>query len=349
MNTILKYTCPIALAIALTACGGSNSTKSEPITTASDLTDSSTTITQPEAVYNLHPDDVAEYVEEFKYKYDQLELQIDGVQYDISVHSTDVEKKVIYARYEKGFLSFGFDFIEGVPLAKLYVIETGTEDLGAAHEEVDAYLAGYDISIEFDDDNAIYTGRLNNITQQDFNVRLIINDSVVSSGSTTLAIEGAIATVKGELGTKTYIQVQDLINNNPEVTTLLLQTITGSVDDDINSHTGRLVRNAQLTTKVEKGSRIYSGGVDLFASGYQRVYESGAIVGVHSWCCESGKTADQLSKDDPAHKSQLTYFREMLGDELGPEFYFFTINAAPFDSIHEMSDAEMSKYLLKDD
>lgn len=344
MNTILKYTCPIALALALVACGGSNSTKSELITTAPEPT-----ATQPEAVYNLHPDDVAEYVEEFKYKYDQLELQIDGVQYDISVHSTDVEKKVVYASYEKGFLSFGFDFIEGVPLAKLYVIETGTEDLGAAHKEVDAYLAGYDISIEFDDDNAIYTGRLNNITQQDFNVRLVVNDSVVSSGSTTLAIEGAVATVKGELGTKTYIQIQDLVNNNPEVTTLLLQNIGGSVDDDINSHTGRLIRNAQLTTKVEKGSRIYSGGVDLFASGYQRLYESGAIVGVHSWCCESGKTADQLSEDDPAHQSQLTYFREMLGDELGPEFYFFTINAAPFDSIHEMSDEEMRKYLLKDD
>jgi len=351
MKTIFKYTCPIALALCLAACGGSNNTQIEPTTTETNSTGGTTstttpTTTQPVATYNLHPDDVAEYVEDFKYQHEQLELQIDGVIYKITTILIDPKGETVFAKYEKGFLYFGFDFKEGEPLDNLTIIETETEDLNEAIAEVNAHFIGYNISIEFDDDNAIYTGRLNNLADEDFSVRLVINESVVTSGSTTLDIEGTVATINGALGTLTYIQIQDLINDSPEVTTLLLQKMYGSVNDDINSHTGRLIRNAQLTTKVEKNSRIYSGAVDLFASGFDRIYESGATLGVHSWCCESGKPADELSQDDPAHGTQLTYFREMLGDDLGPEFYFFTINAASFDDAHVMTDDELNKYLL---
>ncbi len=335
MKSLLKYSLPISLALCLAACGGSK-----------HKTD---TIEKPEAVYNLHPDDVAEYIEEFKYQYDQLELQIEGVPYKIRTLATDLEKNVVYTKFERGFLIFGFDFEENEPINNLIVIETETTDLDVALTELDAVLFGKDIDVELDDDNAIYTGKIYNNSTQEFNVRLLINSSAIEGGSSVMDIDGNVAALNGELGTLTYLQIQYLIDNNPEVTTLLLQVIEGSVNDDINAHTGRLIRNAQLETKVNNNSRIYSGGVDLFSAGFKRIYESGATVGVHSWCCEEGKPADKLSKDDPAHGSQLTYFREMLGDDLGPEFYFFTLNAASFDGIHVMTTDELEKYLLTKD
>ena len=177
-------------------------------------------------------------------------------------------------------------------------------------------------------------------------MRLVTNESLISAGSSVIKVNGINATVNGDLGTSTYVQIQDLINNNPEVTRLILQQISGSVNDAINMHTGRLVRNAQMTTKVEATSDINSGGVDLYAAGYKRVYTDGAKVGVHSWCCVDGKAANELPRDHLAHGAQLTFVREMLGVELGPEFYFFTLDASPFSSVHVMTKAELEKYLI---
>ena len=86
--------------------------------------------------------------------------------------------------------------------------------------------------------------------------------------------------------------------------------------------------------------------MDLFAAGFKRKYVVGGKVGVHAWCCEKGKSAHLLSKTDPAHGAQLTFVREMLGKELGPEFYFFTLNAAPASDIYIMTNDELKKYLI---
>lgn len=70
-------------------------------------------------------------------------------------------------------------------------------------------------------------------------------------------------------------------------------------------------------------------------------------MGVHSWCCtDEGLAANEISEDDPAHGVQLTYFREMLGDQLGEEFYFFTINAADFDDMYFMTQEELARFLV---
>ncbi|MEM7785938.1 MAG: hypothetical protein AAF623_21495, partial [Planctomycetota bacterium] len=109
------------------------------------------------------------------------------------------------------------------------------------------------------------------------------DDSVMSAGSSTLDIAGEEAFLAGSLGTRTYDQIRKLISDHPEVKTLVLKNVDGSVDDDINLHTGRLIRNAGLTTKVLADSEVYSGGVDLFCSGASRIIEPGAKLGVHSW------------------------------------------------------------------
>lgn len=167
------------------------------------------------------------------------------------------------------------------------------------------------------------------------------------AGSSTFELDGNRAIVTGSLGQNTFRQMQFLLENHPEVDTLVLQLIDGSVDDTINVETGRLIREAGLTTVVPADGEIYSGGVDLFAAGTTRIVEPGGVVGVHSWCCApDNRTAAELDVDDPAHDSLIAYLTEMLGDEVGRDFYYFTIGSAPFDGIHEMTAAELARYLL---
>jgi hypothetical protein len=173
----------------------------------------------------------------------------------------------------------------------------------------------------------------------------VFNESLITAGNSSLKVNGTEAMLSGTLGTSTYLQLQNMINTT-NVNTLILSDVDGSVNDGINMHTGRLIRAAKLATLMPANGEAYSGGVDLFAAGSTRTFTDGGVLGVHSWCCEKGKDASELDKNDPAHGAQITYFREMLGVEKGPEFYFFTINAAPADGIHKMTRAEMAEYNL---
>ena len=329
-------------ALALQACGSSSKKTTEPTTTAGP-----TTPVTPEAIHHIQPENVAEYIDTFKRQFDALELQIDGVNYDISFVDIDQDDNLIFAKYDKGFLFFGFDFEENDPVAFIRVVESELEDINEALADANNYFFGKDISISQDDnENAIYEGSISHPEKGDFPIRMTINESLIEGGTSTVEVSGTQALINGDLGSLTYVQISDLINDHPEVDTLLLQEISGSVNDAINMHTGRLVRNAMLTTMVEATSDINSGGVDLYAAGFRRVYTEGAKLGVHSWCCTDGKPANELGRDHEGHGAQLTFFREMLGNELGPEFYYFTIEAAPHNTVHVMTKAELDKYLL---
>lgn len=174
-----------------------------------------------------------------------------------------------------------------------------------------------------------------------------IHLGLIGSGTSELAVEGEYALVTGTLGTRTYVQVRDLIEDHPEVTTLVLQQIDGSENDEVNVWTGRLIRDAGLTTYVPRNGDVSSGGVDLFAAGATRILEPGAFVGVHSWSNGDGtmEGAD-FPREHPVHKTQLAYFTEMLGEVAGPEFYFYTLAVSPAAEIHRMTDDELVTYPL---
>lgn len=169
------------------------------------------------------------------------------------------------------------------------------------------------------------------------------NEDITGSGNSTIEIKGNEAFLNGTLGTVTYPQIKDLTLNHPEVKTLILGNIDGSVNDAVNMHTGRLVREANLTTKVLANSEIASGGVDLFCAGKKRIVNQGARIGVHSW--GSGYyTATDIPKDHPAHQYQIEYFTMCLGAKQGPDFYFYTLSAAPFSDVHWMKDNEIKDW-----
>ena len=176
---------------------------------------------------------------------------------------------------------------------------------------------------------------------QEYSVTSYINETLIGWGNSTITVQENEAFIDGTLGTGTYIQMKNLIENNPQVQTVVLGIIDGSVNDLVNVHTGRILREAGLNTKVLSNSAIYSGGVDLFIAGVERMYEDGAKIGVHSWCCVEDKTARELSELHPAHMSQLEYATMALGEIKGPYFYFYTLEAAPFDDVYEMTKDEL--------
>lgn len=181
--------------------------------------------------------------------------------------------------------------------------------------------------------------------EESFLATITITESLIGGGSSEIQIEGDKAYLNGGLGTRTYNQIFDLIAEHPEVNTIVEVDVPGSINDDINMQTGRLIRQAGLNTYVPGNGRIASGGVDLFCAGVNRTIEKGAKVGVHSWAGEDIQAAD-LPEDSPLHDNQIAYFNEMLGSPLGRNFYFYTINAAPAADMHNMSQEEIIHWQL---
>jgi hypothetical protein len=187
------------------------------------------------------------------------------------------------------------------------------------------------------------------------NIKIKLTQSIFSGGTSKLEVEDNKAYlntdyqlknnlyIMGGLGSRAYNQIFDLMQSDLNITTLVEQNISGSIHDDINMQTGRLVRQSGLSTHLENGSHIASGGVDLFCAGVQRTIEEGAKLGVHSWSGEDIE-AGELPEESPLHNNQINYFNEMLGDPLGKEFYFFTIYAASADDMYYMNENEIEQY-----
>lgn len=206
-----------------------------------------------------------------------------------------------------------------------------------------------DVSITEDFD-VKFSGTLENRDNtKQYQVEAEVNEAVMGMGTSRFEISGEEAFLSGILGTATYHQLKRIIENNPEVKTIVLNRVEGSINDEVNMHAGRILREAGLNTKVLSDSDIASGGVDLFVAGVERIVEKGARLGVHSWGggpAEEHSRGDKLPKNHPAHQYQLRYFSQMLGTELGPDFYFYTLKAAPVDGMHYMSDQEIKDWKL---
>ena len=172
---------------------------------------------------------------------------------------------------------------------------------------------------------------------------LRVDERLTGSGSSNLRVDGNRAFLSGTVGTRTYSQIQAAIDDG--VDTFVLVSVPGSENDAINVHSGRLIRATEATTIVARNGDVASGGTDLFVSGANRIAEPGAFIGVHSW--SDGETEGaEVPRDDAAHRSQLEYFTEMLGEVEGPEFYWFTLEAAPASRIHRMSRSEIESHGL---
>lgn len=158
-----------------------------------------------------------------------------------------------------------------------------------------------------------------------------------------LSVRGGLLYVKGVVNRSSDRQVRRALLNAPDVDVVVLTHVPGSADDATTLALGRMLRNARYTTYLPAGALVASGGTDLFLAGADRIVERGAQVGVHSWDDDDATAGDALPRDAPHHKIYLDYYRD-IGIDV--DFYWFTLQAAPPDGIHWMTEAEMAQYAV---
>lgn len=146
---------------------------------------------------------------------------------------------------------------------------------------------------------------------------------------------------KGVLGQTFHEAFVKKIKANPQVKTLVLMNLPGSINDEWNVKTCEFVYKNNLNTQVLANSNIDSGAVDLFAAGKKLFFTKGAKLGVHSWSGEDYKPALSYPKDDEVHKIFLELYKKV---NIDTAFYWFTLRAAPGEAIHYMNEKEIKQY-----
>ena len=153
-------------------------------------------------------------------------------------------------------------------------------------------------------------------------------------------IDGSVAVMRGVIDGSTPGRVDDLIQN-PAVHTIVMAYVPGSDDDESNLETSLMIRAAQVATCVPAGGEVASGGTDFFLAGRVRRLADDAFVGVHSWSDGQGLEGGDLPRNDPEHVMFLDYYRQIGID---PDFYWFTLEAAPADGMHNMTAQERQQW-----
>ena len=156
----------------------------------------------------------------------------------------------------------------------------------------------------------------------------------------TMEVRGDLLFARGVVNRNSRREAVALLNRSPGVRTLVLTWVPGSVNDEVNLALGRALREVGMTTYLPREGMVASGGTDLLLAGARRIVECGALVGVHSWAF-GPVGGNELPRDDPRHRFYLDYYREI---DIPEAFYWFTLEAAPPDSIHWMTEDEMAHY-----
>ncbi len=164
---------------------------------------------------------------------------------------------------------------------------------------------------------------------------------IFSSFDTTTAL------MDGVIGSNTPQHWDNFIQAFPSTTMLIMKQCPGSDDDTANLEVARSVRKKGLHIHLPADAEIASGAVDFFLAGTKRTRDAGSKVGVHSWSDGGNKEATDFPVGHANHQPYIQYYEEMGFSQAEAEaFYYFTINAAPAEGIHWMSDTEISEYKL---
>lgn len=148
--------------------------------------------------------------------------------------------------------------------------------------------------------------------------------------------------MNGVIYANTLDDLKEVLDQNPEVKILVMEEVPGSIDDHINLLASREIRKRNINTFIPKGGMVASGGTDMFLAGKKRNADSTAEIGVHSWS-DGEKEGIDYPRDNEVHKMYLEYYKEM---EIPTEFYWYTLEAASADSIHNMTQEEIQKYKI---
>ncbi|WP_298901142.1 hypothetical protein [uncultured Psychroserpens sp.] len=183
------------------------------------------------------------------------------------------------------------------------------------------------VSCSSDDD-----GNTNQIEQRQFGIFKVLDND------TTIEMDGTI-------GSSSLDDFNNLEAEFPNVDRIQIKNCDGSSDDTINLQLSLKVHQKGMNIRLMDNGLIASGGVDFFLAGIQRTKGVNTMIGVHSWSDGSGTEATDFPVGHANHLPYINYYMNIgFSQQWAESFYYFTINAAPADSIHWMTELEITEY-----
>ncbi|MDH7448177.1 M28 family peptidase [Aquimarina sp. 2201CG14-23] len=144
----------------------------------------------------------------------------------------------------------------------------------------------------------------------------------------------------GVIYSNTLKDIKEVLSANPSLTTIVMEEVPGSIDDDINLLASLEIKKQGINTYIPKHGMVASGGTDMFLAGTKRNAHHSAKLGVHSWAGEDAVALD-FPRDHEEHDKYLNYYKEI---NIPEEFYWYTLEAAPANDIHWMTAEEINTY-----
>jgi hypothetical protein len=94
------------------------------------------------------------------------------------------------------------------------------------------------------------------------------------------------------------------------------------------------------------GGKIASGSIYFFITGIERTKRTNTKTAVHSWPGDN-ETATDFPIGPHYQLPYINYYIAVgFRQQEAENFYYFTINASPVDSIHWMTEDEIRLYQL---
>jgi hypothetical protein len=164
----------------------------------------------------------------------------------------------------------------------------------------------------------------------------------VSEDQNTIILDGVI----NSSALKKFQAIHQKFNH---IKHLRIVNCDGSINDEVNLELAQYIHQNGFDIHLETNGIIASGGTDLFLAGHKRTKGQNTKIGVHSWARNS-KTATDFPKGHKHHLPYINYYKSVgFSPQEAEAFYYFTINSAPADDIHWMSDSEIDTYKMLTD
>lgn len=177
------------------------------------------------------------------------------------------------------------------------------------------------------------------------------NSTVINRtyGIFTVLNDNKTIEMDGEIGNNSLTNFNKLLNNFPNVDKINIKEVPGSGNDEINLQLSLRVHQKGIQIHLLDNGLIASGGVDFFLAGITRTKGTNTMIGVHSWggTDNSGNmvTATDFPVGHAHHQPYIDYYKQVgFTQQEAEDFYYFTINAASFNNIHYMTEAEITQY-----
>ncbi|MBN8785400.1 MAG: hypothetical protein J0G98_20260, partial [Terrimonas ferruginea] len=158
-------------------------------------------------------------------------------------------------------------------------------------------------------------------------------------------IDDSHAALLGITDDRSPAQFAAMLRDYPGIAILEMIECPGTFDDIANLRLGRMIRAADIATRVPRGGSVRSGAVELFLAGANRSIEDGASFAVHAWEDDSGRQASDYPASAPENRKYIAYYRDMgMSAQQAQAFYAMT-NSAPFEKARWLSAGEMRSWV----